>query len=93
MALLFTTFTFFTPLLYIKNQALIDEHLSNAQDLFNKQAAQVKDLASQHTSNAMAASQSAIKDYSAKASEMMGGAKKSAVEKGEGSLRRRRERD
>ena len=30
----------------------------------------------------MEASQSALKDYSAKASEMMGGAKKAAVEKG-----------
>lgn len=82
LALLFTTFAFFTPLIYIKNQELIDHHISNAQSLINEQATQVRDLASQHTSKAMEASQSALKDYSAKASEIMGGAKKAAVEKG-----------
>ena len=82
LALLFTTFAFFIPLVYIKNQQLIDEHLANAQDLLNKQATQVKDLASQHTGKAMEMSQSAFKDYQAKASEMMGSAKKAAVDKG-----------
>lgn len=82
LALLFTTFAFFTPLIYIQNQELIDHHISNAQDLLNQQATQVRDLASQHTSKAMEASQSALKDYSAKASEMIGGAKKAAVDKG-----------
>lgn len=82
LTLLFTTFAFFTPLIYIKNQTLIDHHLSNAQDLINQQATQVRDLAQQHTSKAVEASQSALKDYSAKASEMIGGAKQAAVEKG-----------
>ena len=82
LALLFTTFAFFTPLIYIKNQALIDGHLSNAQDLISKQTAQARELASQHSSKAMESSKSAFGDYAAKASEMMGGAKKAAVEKG-----------
>lgn len=82
LTLLFTTFAFFTPLIYIKNQTLIDQHLSNAQDLINQQATQVRDLAQQHTSKAVEASQSALKDYSAKASEMIGGAKQAAVDKG-----------
>lgn len=82
LALLFTTLAYFVPLAYLQNQAFIDEHLSNAQNLINEQANQVRDLASQHTSKAMEMSQSAFKDYSAKASEMMGGAKKAAVEKG-----------
>jgi hypothetical protein len=82
LALLFTTLAYFVPLAYLQNQEFIDEHLSNAQDLINQQANQVRDLASQHTSKAMEMSQSAFKDYSAKASEMMGGAKKAAVEKG-----------
>lgn len=82
MALLFTTLAYFVPLAYLQNQEFIDEHLNNAHDLLNKQATQVRDLASEHTSKAMEMSQSALKDYSAKASEMMGGAKKAAVEKG-----------
>lgn len=82
ISLLFTTFAFFTPLIYVKNQAVIDEQIANASDILNKQATQVRDLASQHTSKAMEASQSALKDASAKASEMMGNAKKSAVDQG-----------
>jgi hypothetical protein len=61
---------------------LIDTHVANAQDLINKQATQVRDLAAEHTNKAMQASQGAIKDYSSKAQEMIGGAKKAAVEKG-----------
>lgn len=82
LTLLFTTFAFFTPLVYIKNQELIDHHLSNAQSLLNEQATQVRDMAQQHTSKAMEASQTALKDYSAKAGELIGGAKQAAVEKG-----------
>ena len=61
---------------------MIDEQLNNASDLISKQASQVRDLASQHTSKAMEASQGALSSYSAKASEMIGGAKKFAVDKG-----------
>ena len=82
LALLFTTLTYFTPLLYIKNKELIDGHLNNASDLISKQTQQVRDLAGQHTGKAAEMAQGAFKDYSAKASEMMGSAKKSAVEKG-----------
>jgi hypothetical protein len=82
LALLFTTLAYFIPLAYIQNKELVDHHLSNAQDMVNKQSSQIRDLAAQHTNKAMEASQGALKTYGARAQEMMGQAKKSAVEKG-----------
>lgn len=82
LALLFTTLTYFTPLLYIKNKDAIDGHLNNASDIISKQMQQVREIAGQHTGKAAEMAQGAFKDYSAKASEMMGSAKKTAVEKG-----------
>jgi hypothetical protein len=82
LALLFTTLAYFLPLAYIQNREMIDTHVANAQDLINKQATQVRDLAAEHTNKAMQASQGALKDYSSKAQEMIGSAKKTAVDKG-----------
>ena len=82
LTLLFTTLVYFLPLAYITNKEFVDQHLENAGSLINQQTNQIRDLASQHTSKAMEMSSSALKDYSSKASEMMGGAKKAAVEKG-----------
>lgn len=82
LTLLFTTLAYFAPLVYITNKELIDSHLENASNMLNQQTQQVRDLASQHTSKAMEMSSAAIKDYSSKASEMMGQAKGKAVEKG-----------
>jgi hypothetical protein len=82
LALLFTTLAYFIPLVYIQNREVIDAHLNNAQDIIGKQATQVRDLAAEHTNKAMEASRSSLKEYSGKAQEMIGGAKKAAVEKG-----------
>ena len=82
LVLLFTTFAYFIPLIYIQNRELIDSHVSNAQDILSKQATQVRDLAAEHTNKAVSASSSALKDYSGKAQEMIGTAKKTAVDKG-----------
>ena len=82
LALLFTTLAYFVPLAYIQNREFIDGHLNNAQDIVNKQASQVRDIAAEQTSKARQMSESAFRDYSAKAQEMIGSAKKTAVEKG-----------
>ena len=82
LALLFTTFAYFIPLVYIQNREVIDAQLNNAQDIIGKQATQVRDLAAEHTNKAMEASRSSLKEYSGKAQEMMGGAKKAAIDKG-----------
>lgn len=82
LALFFTTVVYFAPLAYITNKDLIDHHLNNASTMVSDQANQVRGLAAQHTNKAMEASQAAFKDYSAKATEMIGQGKKAAVEKG-----------
>lgn len=61
---------------------MIDGHLNNASELISQQTQQVREMAGQHTGKAAEMAQGAFKDYSAKASEMMGTAKKTAVEKG-----------
>jgi hypothetical protein len=82
LTLLFATVAFFAPLIYIQNRELIDTHVANAQDIIGKQASQVRDLAAEHTNKAMQASQSAVKEYSSKAQELVGSAKQTAVDKG-----------
>ncbi|KAK5153173.1 hypothetical protein LTS14_007818 [Recurvomyces mirabilis] len=82
LALLFTTVIYFVPLIYISNKELIDSHLENAGKIVNEQTQQVRDLASQHTSKAMEASQQTFKQYSARASEMVGQTKEKAVQQG-----------
>lgn len=82
LALIGTTFVYLAPLVYIKNQAAIDSHLENAGNIMSKQTEQMRSLASQHTNKAMEATSSATKQYAAKAQEMMGGAKKAAVDQG-----------
>jgi len=82
LALFFTTIVYFTPLMYISNQELIDQHINHAHTVVTEQAVQVRDLAAKHTNQAVEQSQSLLKDYSAKAQEMIGQGKKSAVEKG-----------
>lgn len=93
MFLFFTTLTFFAPLLYISNKQFIDEHLGNAQKIVSDQANQVRGLAAEHTGKAWEASQSAFKEYSSKAQEVIGQgaakaqeaagqAKQAAVDKG-----------
>jgi hypothetical protein len=80
--LFFTTVVFFTPLAYMQNRELIDSHISNAQTLVNEQTEQIRGIAVQHTNKAVEMSQSAFHEYSAKAQELLGQTKKSAVDKG-----------
>ncbi|KAK5175763.1 uncharacterized protein LTR77_000903 [Saxophila tyrrhenica] len=82
LALLFTTLAYFVPLAYLQNQELIDHHVSNAQTIVSKQTEQLREIASQQTNKAVEASSSAFKTYGARASEMVGQAKQSAVDKG-----------
>ena len=70
--LFFTTVVYFAPLVYITNQELIDEQLGNAQKIVSEQTEQVRTLAAENASKAWQATQSATKEYSAKASEAIG---------------------
>ncbi|KXT01943.1 hypothetical protein AC578_2564 [Pseudocercospora eumusae] len=80
--LLSTTVLFFTPLVYITNKELIDEYLGNAQKIASEQVSQVRGLAAEHTGKAWEASQNALKNVSAQASEAIGQGKQAAVDKG-----------
>ena len=60
------------PLVYMTNKELIDEQLSNASDIVNTQANQVKDLAGHHTARAQETVKAYAGDYSAKAQSYIG---------------------
>lgn len=82
LALLSTFVVYLTPLIYIKNKELIDTHLNNAADIANKQTEQLRQVAAKNTNKAFEATSSATSQYVSMAQEYMGGAKKSAVDKG-----------
>lgn len=79
LALIATSLVYFVPLIYIKNQKVIDEHLHHAGEVINQQATQVRDLAAQHTSHITEVVQHTASEYSAKAQEMIGSAKNRAA--------------
>ena len=81
LALIGATVIYFVPLTYIQNKELIDHHLQNASNVIGQQTQQVKEIASQHTNKAMEVSSKTLKDYSARASEMVGQGKQKAVDK------------
>ena len=56
LALIFNTFVFLGPLIYLKNQEFIDAHLNHAKELASAQATQVRDMAAQHTGRALSRS-------------------------------------
>ncbi len=63
------------PLIYMTNKDLIDEHLSNASNLVNQQAGQVRDLAGHHTARAHETVKAYAGDYTSKAQEYIGNAR------------------
>lgn len=82
LAVVFTTAVYFLPLVYIQNKDLIDGQISHASKIASDQSSQIRSLAQQHTQSAVSASQSALKDASTKAQEMVGQAKQAAVDNG-----------
>lgn len=82
LTLFFTTLVYFVPLAYISNKEIIDEHLANAQNLASEQTKQLRGIVAEHTNKTMEMSQSALKEYTAKAQEMIGQGKQAAVDKG-----------
>lgn len=82
LALFFTTAAYFVPLAYISNKEFIDEHLNNAQNIASEQANQLRGIVAEHTSKTAEMTQSTLKEYTAKAQEMMGQGKQAAVDKG-----------
>lgn len=75
LSLIGVTCVYFVPLIYSTNKEFIDENLAHAQNIISSQAAQVKDLAGQHTSHASGVMKQYTNEYTSKAQEMIGSAR------------------
>ena len=75
LSLIATSIIYLAPLIYISNKEVIDAQIANASDVMNAQAAQVKDLAGQHTAKATSTLKTYAGDYTAKAQGMIGNAR------------------
>jgi hypothetical protein len=69
-------------LIYVTNREFIDAHLNNAAKIANKQTEQLREVAAKNTNKAMEATSSVTSQYVGLAQEYIGGAKKTAVDKG-----------
>lgn len=69
LTLIATVVAYLGPLIYIKNKEVIDAQLEKGYTMANQQAAQLKDLSAQYTSNATKTVQGYTKNYTAKAQE------------------------
>ncbi|CAI6327090.1 unnamed protein product [Periconia digitata] len=69
LALIATIVAYLAPLVYIQNKEVIDAQLEKGRQMANQQAAQLKDLAAQHTGNAAKTVQGYTQQYTAKAQE------------------------
>ncbi|OBT50995.1 hypothetical protein VE04_09258, partial [Pseudogymnoascus sp. 24MN13] len=78
LALIGTSVLFLGPLVYTTNKALIDGQIEQLSQIVNAQTTQVRQMASQHASNAAATTKMYVGDYSAKAQEIIGRARSSS---------------
>ncbi|OBT41429.1 hypothetical protein VE00_08055 [Pseudogymnoascus sp. WSF 3629] len=78
LALIGTSVLFLGPLIYTTNKALIDGQIEQLSQIVNAQTTQVRQMASQHASNAAATTKMYVGDYSAKAQEIIGRARSSS---------------
>lgn len=72
LALVADSIIFLAPLVYVQNKELIDQHVTNAGNIINDQANQMRDLAAQHTGRATETMKQYTSEYTKKAQEMMG---------------------
>ncbi|KAI8935369.1 hypothetical protein NX059_007952 [Plenodomus lindquistii] len=69
LTLIGTVITFLGPLVYLQNKEVIDAQIEKGYNVANQQAKQVKDLAAQHTGNAVKTVQGYTQQATAKAQE------------------------
>jgi Reticulon len=75
LSLIGTTLAFVGPLVYLQNKDMIDGHIDKAGNVINAQAAQVRDLAAQHTTRATETVKTYAGEYTKKAQDMVGNAR------------------
>ncbi|OBT66114.1 hypothetical protein VE03_05103 [Pseudogymnoascus sp. 23342-1-I1] len=78
LALIGSSVLFLGPLVYTTNRELIDAQIEQLSQIVNAQTSQVRQMASQHASNAAATTKMYVGDYSAKAQEIIGRARSSS---------------
>ena len=72
LLLIGTSLLFSVPLIYTTNQEAIDHYLASANDMVSAQAQQIRDIASQQTSQATETFKTYAGDYTAKAQGLVG---------------------
>jgi uncharacterized membrane-anchored protein YhcB (DUF1043 family) len=72
LALIGTTVTFFTPLVYKNNQEVIDYQLHHASEVINAQTQQLRQTAQKSTAQATEVTKQYMGDYTAKAQQLIG---------------------
>lgn len=75
LSLIATSVIYLTPLIYKTNKELIDHHLSNASQIANQQAQQVRDLTAHHAGRYGETVKQYAGDYTAKAQNYIGSAR------------------
>lgn len=81
LALIGTSTLYFGPLIYLQNKSFIDSNLRDAGKTINKQAIQVRELATRSAGQASETIKHKAGDYSHKAQEMLDSAKSTIVSK------------
>lgn len=71
LALIFTTLTFFVPLVYTSNQELIDGTLRQTTNIISAQTSQLREVASKHTVQATHITKQYMDGYTSKAQQML----------------------
>ena len=80
LSLIAVSIAYLGPLVYINNKEVIDQQLSQASEILNQQANQVKDLAQHHTARATESAKALAGDYSSKAQNYIGRARSTSPE-------------
>jgi ABC-type multidrug transport system fused ATPase/permease subunit len=80
LAVIAVTTTYFTPLIYISNREIIDEQISNVQEIINSQTNQLKDMAGERTSHATGLMKQYVGEYSSKAQGYIGSRRSASPE-------------
>jgi hypothetical protein len=73
LVLIADSIIFLAPLTYLQNKELIDHHITNAGNVINDQANQMRELAAQHTGLATERMKQYTSEYTKKAQDMIGG--------------------
>lgn len=79
LSLISISIIYLAPLVYLQNKELIDAQIQQTSDMVTQQATQFKDLAAQHTGNTVKTFQNYAGEYTSKAQDMIGNARRRSM--------------